>query len=265
MPAFTDQLGRKLVLNHIPQRIISIVPSQTELLYDLGLESQVIGITKFCIHPDNWFRTKTRVGGTKKLNLDIIAKLEPDLIIGNKEENSKEQIESLEKCFPTWISEVKTVSDALSMIQSIGEISGKSIEASTLMNEIENRFKSFSNKVTHSNKPRTAYLIWRKPYLAAGGDTFIGNMLNHCGLINIFQTANRYPEITEKEILENNCELLLLSSEPFPFKQQHVNELQKKLPDVRIMMVDGEILSWYGSRLLKAPQYFRDLLDEIGK
>jgi ABC-type Fe3+-hydroxamate transport system substrate-binding protein len=265
MPVFIDQLGRSLELNHVPQRIVSIVPSQTELLYDLGLANEVIGITKFCVHPDAWFRTKTRVGGTKNLNLNIIANLKPDLIIANKEENSKDQIEVLEKYFPVWVSAVKTISHALEMIQSIGQISDRTNEAWLLKNEIETRFKSFSQKLTNSNRSRTAYLIWRKPYLTAGGDTFIGDMLNYCGLRNIFQAANRYPEITEKDILENDCELLLLSSEPFPFRQKHVNELQKNLPGVKIILVDGEIFSWYGSRLLRAPQYFRHLLDEIGK
>jgi ABC-type Fe3+-hydroxamate transport system substrate-binding protein len=265
MPVYTDQLGRTLTLGHFPQRIVSIVPSQTELLFELGLEKEVVGITKFCVHPRSWFRTKPRVGGTKNLNLKIIADLRPDLIIGNKEENSKDQIEALEKHYPVWISDVKTLVHAQTMIWSVGEITGKVQAASLLKNEIENRFSAFLEKVPKSNNPKTAYLIWRDPYITAGGDTFISEMMKICGLSNIFEYANRYPEITEKDLLENGCRLLLLSSEPFPFKQQHAEELKKKLPQVRVMMVDGEIFSWYGSRLLKAPEYFARLLDEIGK
>ena len=118
---FTDQLGRKLILEKIPQRIISLVPSQTELLFDLGLEEEVVGITKFCIHPDSWFHSKTRIGGTKQFDFEKIKSLQPDLIIGNKEENDKEQIEELMKNFTVWMSDIKTLADACKMICEIGE------------------------------------------------------------------------------------------------------------------------------------------------
>src|ERR1700741_3198050 len=108
---FIDQTGRKISIPQIPQRIISLVPSQTELLFDLGLDKEVVGITKFCVHPPEWFQTKTRVGGTKQLKIDLIKQLQPDLIIANKEENVKEQIEELEKHFPVWISDVNNLED----------------------------------------------------------------------------------------------------------------------------------------------------------
>ena len=107
MSIFTDQTGRKITLDKPPHRIISLVPSQTELLYDLGLHNEVIGITKFCVHPQEWFQHKTRVGGTRQINIDIIHELRPDLIIANKEENVKEQVEELAGYYPVWISDVK--------------------------------------------------------------------------------------------------------------------------------------------------------------
>ncbi len=266
MPVFTDQLGRKISLSHYAKRIISIVPSQTELLYDLDLEEEVIGITKFCVHPKKWFHSKQRVGGTKQLNIKIIEELKPDLIIANKEENNKEQIDELEKNYRLWISDTKTFPDALQMILSIGEITERTEKAKIIANEIESKFKKLSFALQTKNyKLKTAYLIWRNPYMAAGGDTFINEMMKYCKLENIFEHTNRYPAITEDYLLKNNCELLLLSSEPFPFKQKHADELQKKLPGVKIMLVDGEMFSWYGSRLLYAPQYFQQLISEIGK
>src|SRR6185437_6810940 len=132
--AFTDMMGNKVVLNYPPRRIISLVPSQTELLYDLGLDGTVVGITKFCVHPNEWFRNKKRVGGTKTLHLNIIEELQPDLIIANKEENTREQIETLSTAYPVWVSNIQTISDGLDMIRKVGELVGKSTEAALLAN-----------------------------------------------------------------------------------------------------------------------------------
>src|SRR5438105_265149 len=124
MAVFTDQLGNQLHIDQHPRRIVSLVPSQTELLFDLGLQEEVIGITKFCVHPYHWHQTKTRVGGTKDIKLEVIDQLKPDLVIANKEENTREQITSLQSLYPVWISDVNTLQDALEMIRSIGEITG---------------------------------------------------------------------------------------------------------------------------------------------
>jgi len=260
MPLYTDQTGRTISLEKFPERIISIVPSQTELLYDLGLDKEVIGITKFCVHPASWFKTKTRVGGTKQLKMEIIHQLNPDLIFANKEENVKEQVEDLEKHYPVWISDVKTMQDARSMIQELGKITGKEIKANVLINQIN---IAFSNLKTQYKKLKTAYLIWQNPYMTAGGDTFIHAMLEAAGFENIFANKLRYPEITFKELSIAHCQLLLLSSEPFPFKQKHIKEMQPQLPKTKIILVDGEMFSWYGSRLLKAPFYFQELQQQV--
>ncbi|MCW3103997.1 MAG: transporter substrate-binding protein [Bacteroidetes bacterium] len=276
MTIFTDQLGRKISLTAIPRRIISLVPSQTELLYDLGLRDEVVGITKFCIHPEEWFRTKTRVGGTKKYDFEKIKALQPDLIIGNKEENEKEQIELLMKEYNVWMSDIYTLKDALQMIAALGALLGKNEAATNLKLEIESRFRRFTasspsstslppptlNLQPPTSRLRTSYFIWRKPYMVAGHDTFINEMMKLCGFENVFTDRDsRYPEVSREEILEAKPELILLSSEPYPFKEQHIMEFRELLPDAKVMVVDGEIFSWYGSRLLKAPAYFSTLIE----
>jgi ABC-type Fe3+-hydroxamate transport system substrate-binding protein len=281
MLSLTDQVNNVIQLPSSPKRIISLVPSQTELLYDLGLDDEVIGITKFCIHPDNWFRTKTRVGGTKTADIQKITSLKPDLIIANKEENVKEQIEELKKVAPVYVSDIVTLEDALQMIKDIGKLTGKQEKAEDIAHTIKARFDELEiNKDQYStlnsqrdslnlltdrqdslsaNQPtqlRTTYLIWKDPYMAAGGDTFINEMLKRCGLENIFESELRYPQVEIAQLSSLNCKLLLLSSEPYPFKQKHIDELQQLLPATKIILVDGEMFSWFGSRLQYAPDYF---------
>lgn len=261
MAAFTDQTGRTIELPQAPRRIISVVPSQTELLFHLGLDEKVTGITKFCVHPEEWFRTKTRVGGTKQVKMDIVHRLQPDLIIANREENVKEQVEELASRYPVWISDVNTLEDAYAMIREIGKLTGKEEASGKLVDQIRENFSGLS---AHTSGPKTCYLIWRGPWMTVGGDTFIHSMLEAAGFANIFQHRRRYPEVTADELKAAGCQLLLLASEPFPFRQQHKEELKAILPGTKIMLVDGELFSWYGSRLLLAPGYFKKLKAEWG-
>lgn len=253
MAKFTDQCGRILNLDITPKRIISLVPSQTELLFELGLENEVVGITQFCVHPANWFLNKTRVGGTKKVSIEKVKGLSPDLIIANKEENIKEQVEALEKVAPVWISDVNTYEEALAMIQKMGEITGTTAKATNLITTIES---NFSLLPTPLKNKRAAYFIWKDPYMVAGGNTFINAMMKKCGYTNVFEDKKRYPVVFLQQVKENNTELLLLSSEPYPFKQKHINEIKEKVPGIEIQLVDGEMYSWYGSRMLYAAGYF---------
>jgi ABC-type Fe3+-hydroxamate transport system substrate-binding protein len=259
MPVFTDQLGRTIQLPAVPSRIVSLVPSQTELLYSLGLDQQVVGITKFCVHPPTWFREKTRVGGTKTIKPDLIQQLQPDLIIANKEENVKDQVEALARQYPVWISDINNLQDAYNMMEQIGTITGMDEKAMRLVHDIKTGFHA----ITPRSPLPTAYLIWRDPYMTIGGDTFIHHMLTRCGLENVFAHTTRYPAITTADLQASGCRLLLLSSEPYPFKQQHIEELQSFLPNTTILLADGELFSWYGSRLLEAPPYFNALLQQV--
>ncbi|WP_121355856.1 ABC transporter substrate-binding protein [Flavisolibacter nicotianae] len=261
MPVFTDQLNRTIEIPETPRRIISLVPSQTELLYDLGLDEEVIGITKFCLHPERWFRTKERIGGTKNLNREKICALQPDLIIANKEENSREQVDELAKRFPVWVSDVQNLDDALQMTRSIGHLTGTAQKAGELAARIETEFEELD---VPEARLRTAYLIWKDPYMTVGDDTFIHHLLEKAGFQNLFAGRQRYPETSIAALKELNCEVLLLSSEPYPFGQKHLNELQALLPHTKVVLADGEFFSWYGSRLLLAPAYFRQLHRQIG-
>jgi ABC-type Fe3+-hydroxamate transport system substrate-binding protein len=257
MPSFTDQLGKTITLDHPPLRIISLVPSQTELLYDLG--ANVVGITNFCVHPSACFREKPRIGGTKDIHPDRIAALQPDLIIANKEENDRAQIEALTAQYPVWVSDIRNLADALAMIRSVGELVGKLQKAHALAASIE---KGFNELEPLTHPLRIAYFIWRNPWMTAGGDTFIHDMLQRCSFTNIFSTQSRYPTIDPAAL--TNCDLVLLSSEPYPFRDKHIAEIQNLLPGVVVRLVDGELFSWYGSRLLQAPLYFRQLLAGLG-
>jgi ABC-type Fe3+-hydroxamate transport system substrate-binding protein len=254
---FIDQLCREVKVPAPPQRIISLVPSQTELLFDLGLGDRVVGITKFCIHPEEWFRSKTRVGGTKDVKLDVVRGLRPDLIIANREENVQGQIDALSKEFPVWVSDVNDLPSALEMIGFIAAVTGAVEKGEELLRTIAQQFEDITPE-----KERTAvYLIWKGPYMAAGHDTFIYDMMQRCGLRSLI-TESRYPELTEAQLRELHPELVLLSSEPFPFKEKHVEELRLLLPNAKVLLVDGELFSWYGSRLLHSPEYFKALMAE---
>lgn len=260
MPVFIDQTGKQITLARIPERIISLVPSQTELLSHLGLDNEIIGITKFCVHPESWFHSKTRVGGTKQLKMDVIHQLSPDLILANKEENVKEQVEELEKDYPVWISDVNNLDDAYKMIGSIGHITGKLPAAEHLISTIRFEFSQLEPSVY---KLKTAYLIWKDPYMTVGDNTFIHSMLEAAGFENVFAGKTRYPEINIDELKAIKPDLLLLSSEPFPFRQKHIDELQHFLPATKIILADGEMFSWYGSRLELAPSYFNALRNQL--
>lgn len=241
-----------------PRRIVSLVPSQTELLYHLGLEEQTIAITRFCIHPDHWFHGKTRIGGTKAIDIEKIISLKPDLIIANKEENVKGQVEMLAAHFPVWLTDVNTLNDALMMISDIGLLTHTTAQASQLIKKIEEAFKDLPQR----DPVPAAYLIWKDPYMTIGRDTFIHDMMQKAGLENVFGKMSRYPEVDVNKIKASGCRLLLLSTEPYPFSLKHVTELSAQLSDTTIRIVDGEMFSWYGSRLLKAADYFKTFLPE---
>lgn len=247
------------ILEYIPKRIISLVPSQTELLHSLGLENETVGITRFCIHPNNWYITRTRVGGTKSINIPTVYSLQPDLVIANKEENIKEQVEEIAMKYPVWVTDVNDLEGAMKMIKDIGDLTGKQRESAHLIEKIIEAFLT----VSKIDKVKTCYLIWKDPYMTIGGDTFINDMLGRAGFENVFAGKTRYPETGISEIRQSECRLVLLSSEPYPFKQKHIKEMQEKLPECKIILVNGEMFSWYGSRLLQAPAYFRSLAESV--
>lgn len=249
-------MHRPVTLPAPPKRIISVVPSQTELLYDLGLSEEVIGITKFCIHPETWFQGKERVGGTKKLNLEKIERLKPDLILANKEENEKSDMEALEKIAPVWLSDIVNLPEALEMIRRVGELVNRKERATRMAQAIAAGFEQLAQK---SSGQRVAYAIWKDPWMWAANGTFINDLIERAGWQNVLQDQKRYPEVSLAQLALLRPELIFLSSEPYPFGEKHIPEVAAILPDTKIILVDGEMFSWYGSRLLQAPNYLESL------
>lgn len=258
----TDQLGFSVEVPDLPRRIVSLVPSITELLAHLSLEKEVLGITKFCEFPTEWQQTKVRVGGTKNPNIKAIELLNPDLIVGNKEENTQEMLLKLKTRFPVWISDIETLEQALQMIEALGALTRRSMMATELNQQIASAFRGLE---PIRPAKRCLYLIWCNPYMVAGSNTFIDDMLKWCGFENAAANLEgRYPELDAEGILALAPELVLLSSEPYPFKDSHADELRALLPNTsKCMLVDGTYFSWYGSRLAESPRYFQKVISEL--
>jgi len=253
----TDQMGFKINIPDYPAKIISLVPSITELLFDLNLEDELAGITRYCILPEDKVAGKTKIGGTKDFNFEEIEEINPDLIIGSKEENYREGIERLRERYKVWMSNVKCIQDALDLINFIGMLTNRVSEAEGLINEIRNNLL----KLEFTTEIRTAYRIWKNPFMAAGGDTFIDDMLKTGGFKNIFALRTVYPQINPGEM--KDAELLLLSSEPYNVSEEDHRELKKILPGKKIFQIDGKIFSWYGSRMKYASGYIREFRKKI--
>ena len=239
-------------------RIVSLVPSITESLFDFGLtEIEVVGRTKFCIYPKTLVKTVPVIGGTKNLNLDKIKALKPDLIIANKEENEKLQIEELGKYFEIWLTDIENLQDNQNFLTELGTLlnkQGLALNFNEKINVIFDSSKELAPK-------KVAYLIWKNPYMTVGSDTFIHEIIEKLGFTNLFEDSKRYPEISVNQMKE--AEYVFLSSEPFPFQQKHIDELQKELPDSKIILVDGEAFSWYGTHLSRCGDYFKTLREII--
>ncbi|MDC8006206.1 helical backbone metal receptor [Aureisphaera galaxeae] len=250
-----DQLNRTLQFSETPKRIVSLVPSQTELLVHLGLRDRIVGVTKFCVHPEELRKEVKVVGGTKNVHFHKIADLQPDIIICNKEENTQEIVEKCEEIAPVWVSDMVSIEDSLDMMTRLGELLGVSQAAGELTDGISSAIKDFDVFMADKPEKRVAYLIWKKPYMAAGKDTFINTLLRLNRFENVLE-KERYPEVTLEDM--NQADLILLSSEPYPFKEKDVEELQQKT-NATVRLVDGEYFSWYGSRLLGAFPYFKSL------
>ena len=258
---FADDLGLEVNLDTFPpKRIISVVPSLTELLYDLDLSEEIVGITKFCVFPEVIFRSKPRIGGTKKLNLEKIKELQPDLIIANKEENQKEDVEYLSTIFPTYVTDIRIMDDAIGKIKTIGDLTNRKSQALHMVTNIK---KSFDKIATYHTKPKVAYMIWKDPIMVAGGDTYISDMLDKAGFKNVFDDHTRYPVVTPAALKEAEIDYIFLSSEPFPFKSKDIAHFEAITSHTKATLVDGTMFSWYGSRLIKVPTYLLNLRREL--
>ena len=257
-----DQISNHHSFNEIPTRIVSLVPSQTELLFDLGLENSIVGITKFCVHPNHFLKGKTKVGGTKNPNFDKIKALNPDIIICNKEENTKEIIEECSKICTTWTTNIVTIEDNFRMIADFGQIFKAEEKSNFLNNQLSFALSDFAIFIEKNTVKKVAYFIWKNPFMVVGTNNYINEILRLNRFENVFENnnfeSNRYPEIDIETLENKNLNLIFLSSEPYPFKENDKIDFQK-YSNSKIEIVDGEMFSWHGSRLLLALEYFKKL------
>jgi ABC-type Fe3+-hydroxamate transport system substrate-binding protein len=223
----------------------------------MGLGERIVGVTKFCIHPLEACKSKMQIGGTKQLKLDLIHQLNPDLIIANKEENTSSDIEALQQRHAVWTSDIVSLNDSYDMMIRLGGLLQCQERAESMVSDIKVGFSDMPQR-----KPlRALYLIWNDPWMAAGTSTFIHSMMVAAGFSNVTDqlTNSRYPIVSVQDVLELAPEVILLSSEPFPFDHRHQKQFEAQFPTIRIQLVDGEIFSWYGSRMKRAPAYFNKL------
>ena len=263
---FFDDLGNKLTFDKTPKSIVSLVPSITETLYDLNLEDNIVGITKFCVHPIHFKHTKAIVGGTKTINIEAIKSLQPDLVFCNKEENTPEIIKQLQEFTQVFVTDIKSIEDSILMIKSIGLLLKRRVEADLLVHKINLKLNDYKLFIKNFEVKKAAYFIWYNPWMAAGNKTFINNLLSLNKFDNIYTNKESYPIIEPKKIrLEGDPDVVFFSSEPFPFKDKHVFEMGRHTHHAISIYVDGEMFSWFGSRLLKSFDYFKSLRSKINK
>ena len=239
-----------------PVRIVRLVPSLTEIFYYFGLDKYVVGVTRFCEHPEVKFPKPAKIGGTKNPSFDKIKKLNPDVIFASKEENNLADIERLSTICPVIVTDIVTIDDNLKVLEHFGIMFQKKKAASAVIKQHSSDFK----KVIFADLKTAVYLIWKDPMMTVGGDTFINNMMLYAGFENLYFDATRYPEITMDKLIQDNPEYLLLSSEPYPFKEKHVEEFERMLPATKVILVDGQMFSWYGIRPLFTKKYFSSIL-----
>lgn len=252
--AVVDALGREVPVDPHPDRVVSLCPSQTELLFELGVGDRVVGVTKFCVHPRAQVQTRARVGGTKNVDIERVRALRPDLVLAEKEENTRDTVLTLEREFPVFVTDVVDVDSALAMIATVAELFGVDERAATL----ETSIRVSLGELDVTKRWRVLYLIWREPWMAAGRGTYIDSVLAACGFDNAIGDP-RYPELTLSAMRDLEPDFVFLSSEPFPFRARHRQELAEAMPTPGIVHVDGEVFSWYGSRMTQIAPYVREL------
>ena len=246
-------------------RIVSLVPSITELVCDLGLASSLVGRTGFCIHPKETLRTVPKVGGTKDVDLDAVRALAPTHVIVNVDENRKEDAQALAGFAPALVvTHPLAPTDNLALYRLIGGIFGREREAEALCARFEAEYAALQSAARAFSSERVLYLVWKKPWMTVSRDTYVSRMLAQVRWETVPETAtDRYPTISLEETA-GDAAIVLLSSEPYRFREPHASELRKQLPGRAVALIDGEMTAWYGSRAIGALGYlarFRAALD----
>jgi ABC-type Fe3+-hydroxamate transport system substrate-binding protein len=260
----TDALGRTHSFEAAPRRVVSLVPSLTETFFALGCAQALVGVTDYCVHPEQGVAALPKVGGTKNPRVDDILALRPDLIIANKEENRRRTVEDLEaggaRVFVTY---ARSVHAAVEEIGTLGQLMGAEATASLIVERIEEAWVVARSRLREP-RPSFAALIWKSPYMAVGDDTFAHALLAESGGANAFAASQgRYPRVEEADLVTADPDIILLPTEPYAFAEPDRLELArldcKAARDGRIHIVEGELLSWYGPRIGSALELFSSL------
>jgi ABC-type Fe3+-hydroxamate transport system substrate-binding protein len=245
-------------------RIVSLVPSITELVCELGLADQLVGRTGFCIHPEAVLKRIPKVGGTKSVNLNKIRALAPTHVIVNVDENKKETADALAAFVPNLIvTHPLSPLDNLALYRQIGLAFGKVREAEALCSRFEIAFQETEKQAFHQRQ--ILYLIWKDPWMTVSHDTYVSRTLALFGLHTLPESSDaRYPEISLKEAWLQDVESVLLSSEPYRFQQKHLDEISSALGKPA-RLIDGEMTSWYGSRAIQGLRYLAEFSASLGR
>jgi iron complex transport system substrate-binding protein len=248
-------------------RIVSLCPSLTELVFDLGIGDSLVGVTKFCVHPADGVRGIEKVGGTKTPKVGRIAELGPDLVLLNEEENRVEDAEALQAAgLACHTSFPRTATETAAMVRSIGQAVARAEEAERIARAIEEAARRAREASEGTPPVRYAYLIWQEPFMSVSGDTFISDLLGLAGGENAFaDRPKRYPVVEAEDLAAARLDAVLLSTEPFPFQEKHIPEVSRATglaPEI-FDIVDGEMLSWHGSRTPAGIEYAAELIGRI--
>ena len=251
----------------VPKKIVSLCPSITETLIDLGLTDALAGITRFCIHPESVVRDLTKVGGTKDPDLEQIRHLDPDLIFMNAEENRKEDYDALAQTFELDVSEPRSVQEIPALLRHFGQRTNRADRAEKRAQELEAELIALQ---AEQDKNQTqfsySYLIWRKPWMVVGQDTYVSKLFADAGGINVFaDDPQRYPSIELSALAEKNPDFIFLADEPFPFQGSHVPEIQAICPNAKVRVISGDDCCWHGVRSIRGVQTMRKLVEELAQ
>jgi ABC-type Fe3+-hydroxamate transport system substrate-binding protein len=265
-PALVDASGVALELAAAPRRIVSLIPSTTELLCALGLADALVGVTVYCVEPRDVVRGKTRVGGEKDPDLVAIRALAPDLVVANIEENRREDVDALRAAgIPVWVTYPRTVAEGLAMIRDLGDVTGARERAGAMLDELEPLYRRVRERAAARRPVRVFYPIWRRPWMTIGADTYVHDLLSTCGGANVFADRIRYPTVSLEEMAARAPEVIVLPDEPFRFRRAHIADFDAfptvpAVRDRRIHLVDGKPFSWHGPRLAEALSKLPNLL-----
>lgn len=258
-PEFVDAIGQRHA-RCLDARIVSLVPSITELLCDLGLAGRLVGRTGFCIHPATTVATIPKVGGTKDVNIDKIRQLAPTHLVVNIDENEKPTVDLLAQFVPhVVVTHPLVPEDNLALARLVGGVFGAD-EAAASWCEAFGRELAALRALPPAPARTVLYCIWKDPWMTVSADTYIGAMLHELGwqVAPLAQDGSRYPRFAWSQELVDQLDAVLLSSEPYRFTEEHADALERQIGKP-VLLVDGEMMSWYGSRALAGVRYLREL------